>query len=54
MYTYEELLALFADLADPTHRLIAGYSAQELRDLAELILRAHEQIAAELATRKEE
>ena len=53
MYTYAELIALFASLADASHVLIAGYSAQELRDLDELLLLAHEQIAAELATRKD-
>lgn len=53
MYTYQELIALLADLADPEHRAIATYSTQELIDLAYLLARVCEQIAAERSTRKD-
>ena len=53
MYTYEEMIALLVGLADPDHRLIAGFTTQELLDLDYLFSRIREQIAAELTIRKD-
>ena len=53
MYSYQEVIALLANLADPEHRLIATYTTQELIDLDYLFSRIREQIAAELSVRKD-